>query len=62
MNSETLVIELFDSNLHIQNPKDGSELTKRKILSKVDIGCIHLLNTRKYCDNTRKYCGNTHEY
>ena len=26
------------------------------------IGCIHLLNTRKYCDNTCKYCGNTHEY
>ena len=26
------------------------------------LGCIHLLNTRKYCDNTRKYCGNTHEY
>ena len=25
-------------------------------------GCIHLLNTRKYCDNTWKYCGNTHEY
>ena len=25
-------------------------------------GCIHLLNTRKYCDNTRKYCGSTHEY
>ena len=24
-------------------------------------GCIHLLNTGKYCDNTRKYCGNTHE-
>ena len=26
------------------------------------LGCIYLLNTRKYCDNTRKYCGNTHEY
>ena len=25
-------------------------------------GCIHLLNTRKYCDNARKYCGNAHEY
>ena len=25
-------------------------------------GCIHLLNTRKYCDNIRKYCGNTHKY
>ena len=24
--------------------------------------CIHLLNTRKYCDNTRQYCGNTYEY
>ena len=23
------------------------------------LGCIHLLNTHKYCDNTRKYCGNT---
>ena len=21
------------------------------------LGCIHLLNTRKYCDNTRNYCG-----
>ena len=28
----------------------------------VILGCIHLLNTCKYCDNTRKYCGNTHEY
>ena len=27
-----------------------------------DQGCIHLLNTCKYCDNTRKNCGNTHEY
>ena len=27
----------------------------------VKLGCIHLLNTRKYWDNTRKYCGNTHE-
>ena len=26
------------------------------------MGCIHLLNTRKYCDNTCKYCGNTHKY
>ena len=26
------------------------------------LGCIHLLNTRKYCENTCKYCGNTHEY
>ena len=26
------------------------------------LGCIHLLNTRKYCDNTHKYCGSTHEY
>ena len=26
------------------------------------LGCIHLLNTRKYCDDTRKYCGNTYEY
>ena len=26
------------------------------------LGCIHLLNTRKYCDNTCKYCGNTQEY
>ena len=26
------------------------------------LGCIHLLNTRNYCDNTLKYCGNTHEY
>ena len=26
------------------------------------LGCIHLLNTGKYCDNTRKYCGNTHKY
>ena len=25
-------------------------------------GCIHLLNTCKYCDKTRKYCGNTHGY
>ena len=25
-------------------------------------GCIHLLNTHKYCDNTWKYCGDTHEY
>ena len=25
-------------------------------------GCIHLLNTCKYCDNTCKYCGNTNEY
>ena len=24
-----------------------------------NLGCIHLLNTRKYCDNARKYCGNT---
>ena len=27
-----------------------------------DLGCIHMLNTRKYCDNTRKYCVNTQEY
>ena len=27
-----------------------------------ELGCIHLLNTRKYCENTRKYCGNTYEY
>ena len=27
-----------------------------------DVGCIHLLNTCKYCDKTCKYCGNTHEY
>ena len=26
------------------------------------LGCIHLLNTCKYCDNTRKYCGNTYKY
>ena len=26
------------------------------------LGCIHLLNTRRYCDNTREYCGNTYEY
>ena len=25
-------------------------------------GCIHLLNTRKYCDNTGKDCGNTYKY
>ena len=25
-------------------------------------GCIHLLNTCKYCDNTRKYCDNTQQY
>ena len=30
--------------------------------SNVNMGCIHLLNTHKYCDNTRNYCGNTHEY
>ena len=30
----------------------------RYVYSKVK-GCIHLLNTRKYCDNTRKYCDNT---
>ena len=43
----------------------GVRLTylKRLILVTSDVlGCIHLLNTRKYCDNTRKYCGNTHEY
>ena len=28
----------------------------------INEGCIHLLNTRKYCDNTRKYWDNTHEY
>ena len=28
----------------------------------LSFGCIHLLNTRKYCDNTCKYCSNTHEY
>ena len=27
-----------------------------------DLGCIHLLNTRKYYENTRKYCHNTCEY
>ena len=32
------------------------------ISSNIKRGCIHLLNTRKYCDNTCKYCGNTHEY
>ena len=26
------------------------------------LGCIHLLNTCKYCNNTHKYCGHTHEY
>ena len=26
------------------------------------LGCINLLNTRKYCDNTCNYCSNTHEY
>ena len=26
------------------------------------LGCIYLLNTRKYCDNTFKYCGNTYKY
>ena len=36
------------------------ERTKTK--SQKGLGCIHLLNTRKYCDNTRKYYGNTHEY
>ena len=28
----------------------------------LDLGCIHLLNIREYCDNTHKYCGNTNEY
>ena len=26
------------------------------------LGCIYLLNTRKYCDNTFKYCDISHEY
>ena len=26
------------------------------------LGCIHQLNTRKYCDNTRKYCGNMYSW
>ena len=30
--------------------------------SNVNMWCIHLLNTRNYCDNTCKYCGNTHKY
>ena len=28
----------------------------------IDQGCIHLLNTCKYCGNTCKYCGNTYKY
>ena len=31
-------------------------------VSVANLGCIHLLNTHKYCDNTRQYYGNTHKY
>ena len=41
-------------------------LELRKIINwrgpELHFGCIHLLNTRKYCDNTHKYYGNTHQY
>ena len=37
-------------------------LYKTHGLNSTHLGCIHLLNTCKYCDNTRQYCGNTHEY
>ena len=44
--------------------RSDSEQEMKEEINKLHkyLGCIHLLNTRKYCDNTRKYCGNTHEY
>ena len=47
-------------------PQNGDFMIARLViiiaLQRRLLGCIHLLNTCKYCDNTGKYCGNTHEY
>ena len=35
---------------------------KKRESTQEDMGCIHLLNTHKYCGNNCKYCGNTYKY
>ena len=41
--------------------RSDSEQEMKEEINKLHkyLGCIHLLNTRKYCDNTHEYCGNT---
>ena len=56
VNHEMLKLLTFQNETCIDDPNYNKDKCTH------DLGCIHLLNTRKYCDNTRKYCGNTHEY